>query len=80
MMDRTFLKLRDEKKLKSPVWHEAVLKDRAEAFAAGRSTVSEWDQAKKRIKKRASCRANIKKYIFYGVLACQTRMMIIYWS
>ncbi len=45
--------LRDEKKLKSPVWHEAVLNDRAEAFAAGRSTVSEWDQAKKRIKKSA---------------------------
>lgn len=46
--------LRDEKKLKSPVWHEAVLKDRAEAFVAGRSAVSEWDQAKKRIKKKAS--------------------------
>ena len=46
--------LRDEKKLKSPVWHETVLNNRSEAFAAGRSAVSDWDQAKKRIKKRAS--------------------------
>lgn len=46
--------LHDEKKLKSPVWHEAVLKDRTEAFVSGSSTVSEWDQAKKRIKKKAS--------------------------
>jgi putative addiction module component (TIGR02574 family) len=45
---------RDEKKLKSPTWHEAVLKDREEAFAAGKTTVSDWEQAKKRIKKKVS--------------------------
>ncbi|MDI6763758.1 MAG: addiction module protein [Thermodesulfobacteriota bacterium] len=44
----------DEKKLKSPAWHETVLKDREEAFAAGKVTVSEWEQAKKRIKKKVS--------------------------
>ncbi len=27
---------RDEKKLKSPGWHETVLKDREEAYAAGK--------------------------------------------
>ena len=32
------------------VWHEAVLKDREEAFSAGKVLVSDWDQAKKRIK------------------------------
>jgi hypothetical protein len=40
---------RDETKFKSPAWHEAVLKDREEAFAAGRVTVWDWDQVKKRI-------------------------------
>jgi putative addiction module component (TIGR02574 family) len=45
---------RDEKKLESPAWHETVLKDREEAFAAGKVTVSEWEQAKKRIKKKVS--------------------------
>jgi hypothetical protein len=45
---------RDEKKLKSPAWHEPVLMDREEAFASGKSTVSDWEQAKKRIKKKAS--------------------------
>jgi len=45
---------RDEKKLKSPAWHETVLKDREEAFRAGKVTVSDWEQAKKRIKKKVS--------------------------
>ena len=45
---------RDETKFKSPAWHETVLKDREEAFAAGRVTVSEWEQAKKRIRKKVS--------------------------
>jgi hypothetical protein len=43
---------RDEKKLKSPAWHETVLKDREEAFMAGKVTVSGWAQAKRRIKKK----------------------------
>jgi hypothetical protein len=46
---------RDEKKLKSPPWHETILKDREEAFSSGKVTVSDWDQAKKRIKKKVSC-------------------------
>jgi putative addiction module component (TIGR02574 family) len=45
---------RDEKNLKSPTWHETVLKDREEAYAAGRITVSDWEQAKKRIRKNTS--------------------------
>jgi len=45
---------RDEKQLKSPPWHETVLKDREEAFAAGKVSVSDWEQAKKRIKKKVS--------------------------
>ena len=45
---------RDEKNFKSPAWHETVLKDREEAFAAGKATISDWEQAKKRIKKKVS--------------------------
>jgi len=45
---------RDEKKLESPPWHETVLRDREEAYAAGKLTVSDWEQAKKRIKKKLS--------------------------
>jgi len=43
---------RDEKKLKSPAWHETVLKDREGAFMAGKVTVSDWEQAKRRIRKK----------------------------
>jgi len=45
---------RDETKLKSPAWHETILKDREEAFVAGKVTVSDWEQAKRRIKKKVS--------------------------
>jgi hypothetical protein len=45
---------RDEKTLKSPAWHGTVLKDREETFAAGKETASDWEQAKKRIKKNVS--------------------------
>ena len=45
---------RDEQNLKSPAWHETVLKDREQAFAAGKVTVLDWEQAKGRIKKRVS--------------------------
>ena len=45
---------KDEKKLKSPAWHEAVLKDREEAFIAGKVTISDWEQVKRRVKKKVS--------------------------
>lgn len=48
--------IRDEKKLESPVWHGAVLKEREAAYEAGKLTVTDWEQAKKRIKKKVfSC-------------------------
>jgi len=40
--------------MKSPAWHETVLKDREEAYEAGKVAVSEWEQAKRRIKKKVS--------------------------
>jgi putative addiction module component (TIGR02574 family) len=45
---------RDEKKLASPAWHKAVLRDREEAFAAGKVIASDWEKAKERIKKKVS--------------------------
>jgi len=45
---------RDEKSLKSPPWHQTVLKDRAEAYAAGKVSAADWEQAKRRIRKRVS--------------------------
>jgi len=45
---------RDEKKLESPAWHGAVLKEREAAYAADKLTASDWEQAKKRIKKKVS--------------------------
>ena len=44
----------NEKKLESPAWHEAVLSDRETALNAGKVTVSNWEEAKERIKKNVS--------------------------
>jgi len=41
--------------LESPDWHEEVLKDREKALAAGKASVSDWKEAKRRIRKNASC-------------------------
>jgi len=41
--------------LESPSWHEKVLKDREEALAAGKATVSDWKEAKRRIRENVSC-------------------------
>lgn len=45
---------REERKLESPAWHGTVLKDQEEAFKAGKVSASDWEQAKKRIKKKVS--------------------------
>jgi len=44
----------NEKNLESPAWHEAVLNDREAALDAGKVTVSNWEEAKERIKKNVS--------------------------
>ncbi|MBI5251997.1 MAG: addiction module protein [Desulfomonile tiedjei] len=44
-----------DKTLESPHWHEQVLEDREEALAAGKATVSAWEEAKDRIRKNVSC-------------------------
>jgi putative addiction module component (TIGR02574 family) len=42
---------RNEKDFKSPTWHAEILKDREEALQAGKVKVSDWEEAKLRIKK-----------------------------
>jgi putative addiction module component (TIGR02574 family) len=44
-----------EHALESPSWHEEVLRDREDALAAGKATVSGWEEAKDRIRKNVSC-------------------------
>ncbi|MDL2123639.1 MAG: addiction module protein [Deltaproteobacteria bacterium] len=46
---------RDEKTLESSAWHEVVLRDRKKALAAGKITISDWEEAKDRIRKNISC-------------------------
>jgi putative addiction module component (TIGR02574 family) len=41
--------------LESPDWHEEILKDRREGFAAGNATVAGWEEAKERIRKNVTC-------------------------
>jgi putative addiction module component (TIGR02574 family) len=44
----------DEGALESPAWHEAILKDREAAFETGKTTASDWEEAKERIRRRVS--------------------------
>lgn len=44
----------NEKSLESPSWHGTILDERAAALSAGRAAVSNWDEAKERIKKKVS--------------------------
>ena len=45
---------KDEEKLESPAWHENVLRDREEALKAGEASVSDWEEAKDRIRKNVT--------------------------
>ncbi len=40
--------------LKSPAWHETVLKDREDVLASGKANVSDWEKAKERIRRDVS--------------------------
>ena len=45
---------RNEKTLESPAWHEAVLKDREAALASRKTSVSDWEESKEKIRKKVS--------------------------
>jgi hypothetical protein len=44
--------LKQKQIIKARPWHEAVLKDREEALASGKSAVSDWEQAKRGLRKK----------------------------
>ena len=44
-----------EESLESPDWHEEVLKERERALAGGKAIVSDWEEAKGRIRRNVSC-------------------------
>ena len=44
----------DENNLESPAWHGDILNDREAALSAGKVTVSNWEEAKERIKKNVA--------------------------
>ncbi len=41
--------------LESPHWHEEILKEREQAVAAGKASLSGWEEAKSRIRRKLSC-------------------------
>ncbi len=47
---------KNEETLESPTWHETVLKSREKKLAEGKMTVSDWEEAKERIKAKVSCK------------------------
>ena len=44
----------NEDTLESPIWHESILKDREAASSGGEAPVSDWEDAKKRIRRNVS--------------------------
>jgi putative addiction module component (TIGR02574 family) len=45
---------RGEENLESPTWHQAILENRDAALMSGKATVSDWEEAKERIRKNLS--------------------------
>ena len=45
---------KEEQKLDSPSWHNDILSDREEALAIGKLTISDWEEAKDRIRKKVN--------------------------
>ena len=48
--------MNDEERIKAQEWHEIVLRERETAFKTGRIKLSDWEEAKKRIYEKVSCR------------------------
>ncbi len=49
---------RDEKDIESPPWHEEILKDREKALKTGKASVSDWEDAKVRIRRNVHASNN----------------------
>lgn len=44
--------VKDEKEIKSPEWHENVLRETEERFQSGKERVIDWSDAKEELRKR----------------------------
>jgi len=45
---------RDEDRFESPAWHEQALREAERAVKTGKARFSDWEQAKKRIRRKAA--------------------------
>lgn len=45
---------RDEDQFESPKWHEEALRDAERAVESGKAKFSDWEEAKKRLRRKAS--------------------------
>ena len=50
---------KNEAVFESPAWHEEELKDRDKACASGNTSISDWNDAKKRIRKNVACEVKL---------------------
>ena len=58
VMERVWESLRQqEEKFESPAWHEAALREAKAAFATGKAKFSDWDEAKKRLRRKTAKRS-----------------------
>ena len=44
---------RDEKQFESPAWHEQALRETEQLVKTGEAKFSDWDEAKKRMRRKA---------------------------
>jgi hypothetical protein len=44
----------DENRFESPAWHEQALREAEHAVKAGKARFSDWEEAKKRIRRKAA--------------------------
>ena len=45
---------RDADQFESPAWHEAALREAERALKTGKAQFSDWDEAKKRVRRKAA--------------------------
>ena len=58
VIERVWESLRQEEdKFESPAWHETALREAKEAFASGKAKFSDWEEVKKRLRRKTARRS-----------------------
>jgi hypothetical protein len=47
----------EEKKLKSPAWHQTALREAEQAVKSGKAKFNDWDEAKARLRRQTAVRS-----------------------